>query len=204
LASGSSQVLTNEDVQELAKENVNISTVPGAYLLSKAYALDISFTTRFQGEWPRDWKAFVGSPLFGTGYSSLTLASDNDYLRALGETGLVGTISFLLIFLIFGIYMKNSIGSVKDPTTKALLFGLAGGVVGLLVNAALIDVFEASKVAEPMWILLGIALGGAALYQKEPVPYKKELINFFTSHVMIVIYLLIAVCLAFISSISNF
>src|SRR6185437_12322800 len=138
LASGSSQVLTNEDVQELAKENVNISTVPGAYLLSKAYALDISFTTRFQGEWPRDWKAFLGSPIFGTGYSSLTLASDNDYLRALGETGLVGAISFFFIFIILGIYMKNIVKSVKDPFVTALLFGLAGGVIGLLINATLI------------------------------------------------------------------
>jgi len=55
----------------------------------------------------------------------LTLASNNDYLRALGETGLSATISFFLIFIILEFFMKKNIASIKDPVTKALLFGLA-------------------------------------------------------------------------------
>ncbi len=204
LPSGSTQVLTDAELQELEDENVNISTVSGAFLLKKAYALDISFTTRFQGEWPRDWNAFLSSPLFGTGYSSLTLASDNDYLRALGETGLAGMLTFLFIFVMLGIYMKNIIGFVKDPITRALLFGLAGGTIGLLVNATLIDVFEASKVAEPFWLLFGIGLGSAKLYQKEPVYYKKELTKLFTSAPMIVVYILLLVLGVFGASVNNF
>ncbi|HVA96455.1 MAG TPA: O-antigen ligase family protein [Candidatus Acidoferrales bacterium] len=203
-ASTSGQVVTSAELQSLQEQNIDISTVSGSFLLKKAYALDVSLTTRFQAEWPRDWQAFLGSPLFGTGYSSLTLASDNDYLRALGETGLVGTLSFFFIFVMFGIFMKNVIGSVKDPITKALLFGLTGGVIGLLVNAILIDVFEASKVAESFWILLGISVGGAKLYQKEPIPYKKEIIHFFTSYTMIIVYLLLTVVATFISTITNF
>jgi hypothetical protein len=204
LASGSAQVLTEAEIQALEEQNINISTVSGSFLLKKAYALDISFTTRFQGEWPRDWQAFLSSPIFGTGYSSLTLASDNDYLRALGETGLIGTLSFIFIFIFLGIFMKNTIGFVKDPIIKALLFGLAGGTVGLLINATLIDVFEASKVAEPYWILLGIALGGAKLYQKEPIPYKKAFLTFFTSQAMIVVYIFLATFIAFGAWVNNF
>ncbi len=204
LASVSGQVLTNAELQSLEEQNINISTVSGAFLLRKAYALDISFTTRFQAEWPRDWQAFLSSPIFGTGYSSLTLASDNDYLRALGETGLIGTLSFLFIFILFGIFMKNTIGAVKDPITKALLFGLAGGIVGLLVNAVLIDVFEASKVAEPFWILLGIGLGGAKLYQKEPVNYKKAFFSLFTSQTMIIVSILLLTLVAFGAFLNNF
>ncbi|HWY80285.1 MAG TPA: O-antigen ligase family protein [Candidatus Sulfotelmatobacter sp.] len=201
---GKNQVVTNAELQSLKEQNVNISTISGSFLFNKAYALDISFTTRFQAEWPRDWQAFLNSPIFGTGYSSLTLASDNDYLRALGETGLIGTLPLLFIFVIFGIFMKNAIGSVKEPLTRALLFGLIGGVIGLLINAALIDVFEASKVAEPLWILLGIGLGGAKLYHKETISYRKELKQFFFSKTMIAIYLLILVITAFGASISNF
>ena len=200
-SSATTQVITSA---ELASLQESISTVSGSFLLSKAYALDVSLTTRFQAEWPRDWQAFLGSPVFGTGYSSLTLASDNDYLRALGETGFTGALSFFLVFIIFGIYMKNVVGSVKDPLMKGFLFGLVGGIIGLLVNAFLIDVFESSKVAESLWIVLGIALGGAKLYQKEPIPYKKELFAFFTSRAMIVIYGLIIVAAAYVGSISNF
>lgn len=200
-SSAESQVITNA---ELASLQENISTVSGTFLLSKAYALDVSLTTRFQAEWPRDWLAFLSSPIFGTGYSSLTLASDNDYLRALGETGLTGALSFFFIFVIFGIFMKNVLKSVKDPVTTALLFGLAGGTIGLLINAILIDVFESSKVAESFWIFLGIGLGAAKLYHKEPIPYKKSLKEFFTSNVMICVYLLVFILITFINSIGNF
>lgn len=200
-SSATSQVLTNAEVASLQQ---TISSVSGSFLLNKAYALDASLTTRFQAEWPRDWTAFLSSPIFGTGYSSLTLASDNDYLRALGETGLLGTLSFFFIFLIFGIFMKHSLKSVKDPVTRALLFGLAGGTIGLLINAILIDVFESSKVAESFWIFLGIALGAAKLYHKEPIPYKKSLKEFFVSNVMICVYILLAIVIAFINSINNF
>jgi len=65
---------------------------------------DISFATRLQVEWPRAFNAFVKSPFFGTGPSSLTEATDNDYLRWLGETGLFGAFTFL--FIIFN-FLRN-------------------------------------------------------------------------------------------------
>lgn len=200
-SSATSQVLTKQELQSLQE---NISTVSGTFLLSKAYALDVSLTTRFQAEWPRDWQAFLSSPIFGVGYSSLTLASDNDYLRALGETGLTGALSFFFIFVIFGIFMKDVLKSIKDPVTRALLFGLAGGTIGLLINAILIDVFESSKVAESFWIFLGIGLGAAKLYYKEPIQYKKSLKEFFTSNAMICIYIFLLIVMAYSNSISNF
>lgn len=203
LANGGGQVLTAEDLAAL-ENNSKISTVSGSFLLKKAYALDISFTTRFQAEWPRDWRAFTYSPLFGTGYSTLTLASDNDYLRALGETGLAGFLSFFFIFIMFGLFMREVIGSVKDTVTRALLHGLTGGVIGLLINALLIDVFEASKVAEPLWILLGIGLGAGKLYYKKTIDYKKQLQTLFTSKIMILVYLFILVFAAFGMGINNF
>ncbi len=197
-------VLTDEELQRIKDDSIDISSVSGSFLIKKAYALDISFTTRFQAEWPRNWNAFLYSPVFGTGYSSLTLATDNDYLRALGETGLLGLLSFLLIFVILGIFMKNTIGLVKDGIVKALLYGLAGGIIGLLINAVLIDVFEASKVAEPMWMLLGIGVGAASLYLKHPINYKQELYYFFTSYAMLLVYLLLLILVTYVGSASNF
>lgn len=197
-------VVTDAELKKLQEQDIAISTVSGSFLIQKAYALDISFTTRFQAEWPRDWKAFLTYPLLGQGYSTLTLASDNDYLRALGETGTLGFITFLFIFLIFGIYMKNAMKTIKDDITRAFIFGLAGGVIGLLMNAVLIDVFEASKVAEPLWLLLGIGMGGAGLYYKKAIDYRQELVNFFTSTTMLAVYLFVLVLLVFLPCISHF
>lgn len=199
-------VVTEAELKKLTVDlnKIEISTVSGSFLISKAYALDISFTTRFQGEWPRDISAFQNYPLLGQGYSSLTLASDNDYLRALGETGLIGTITFFFIFVVLGIYMKSIIPSVGDSVTKAYLFGLAGGVIGLLMNAILIDVFEASKVAEPLWILLGIGAGGLMLYQKKKINYAKEFGSFFTSPALVSLYMLMTISIVFAKSITNF
>ncbi len=202
--SGYTTVLTQEQLQSIQNGDIAISSVSGSFLIKKAYALDISFTTRFQAEWPRNWNAFLFSPIFGTGYSSLTLATDNDYLRALGETGLVGLLTFLFIFVILGIFMKHSVKDTKDPIVRALLFGLAGGTIGLLVNAVLIDVFEASKVAEPFWILMGIGVGAAKLYQKKPIDYKQSLKGFFTAPIMLLLYLLIIILVGYAASIKNF
>jgi hypothetical protein len=114
---------------------------------------------RFKVEWPRALRAFAKNPILGTGYSSVTLATDNDYLRALAETGLLGFLALSLIFLEIGrkfvIFLKKSQPSFE----KALIIGIAGGAVGFLANALFIDVFEASKVAFVFWILLGAMVG---------------------------------------------
>ncbi|MBU4016391.1 O-antigen ligase family protein, partial [Patescibacteria group bacterium] len=94
--------LSPEEVRRLkiTGGSLEISTISGSFLIRKALVYDISFTTRFQAEWPNAWKAFLRNPLLGSGYSTITLATDNDYFRALGETGILGLVSFLFIFLI--------------------------------------------------------------------------------------------------------
>src|SRR5258708_7261708 len=181
-----------------------ISTVSGSFLIQKALVYDISFTTRFQGEWPHAWAAFMKNPPLGTGFSSITLASDNDYLRALGESGFLGLGSFLFIFLLMGILLKEKGHTIKDNLERCFVFGLAGGVLGLFLNAVLIDVFEASKVAEPLWIMLGIGAGTIGLYKTKVVDYRRNLITFFTSKLMIAFYLLMIVFTFFMQSITNF
>lgn len=108
---------------------------------------DISFATRLQIEWPRALNAFKKNPFLGTGPSSLTEATDNDYLRWLGEFGLLGTTLFLLILgKIFFLFFK------KIPV---FYFGYSFSLLALLFNATYIDVFEASKVAYIFWLITG-------------------------------------------------
>jgi len=110
-------------------------------------------------EWPRSLRAFAKNPFLGTGFSSVTLATDNDYLRLLAETGLLGFIAFFLIFLEIGRRVLVFLKKAKAGLERALVAGLAGGALGLLANALFIDVFESSKVAFIFWILMGSLVG---------------------------------------------
>lgn len=196
---------TKESIKlKLPTGGLEISTVSGSFLIQKALVYDISFTTRFQAEWPNAWAAFMKNPPLGTGYSSITLASDNDYLRLLGESGFLGFGTFALIFIILGIYTIQAIHSDGETLAKPFALGLAGGVIGLIANASLIDVFEASKVAEPLWILLGVGVGGLALTTNIHMDYLRKLKAVLTSHTFVILYLFTLVFIFFGGGLTNF
>jgi hypothetical protein len=197
--------LSIEQAKKLKLENggVEISTISGSFLVRKVLVYDISFTTRFQAEWPNAWKAFLRDPPFGSGFATVTLAVDNNFLRILGETGLLGMISFLSIFFVLALLLKQALSSIEDKITRAFLLGLIGGVIGLFFNALLIDVFEASKIAETLWILLGIGAGAIFLYKKD-FEFKKPMLKILTSHTFNVFYLLFIYLAVFLKSVGNF
>lgn len=151
----------NEAIKEATKSG--LGNVPGAtdsanYKEVSAVATDISFATRLQVEWPRAINALLTNPLLGTGPSSITESTDNDYLRWLGEFGLLGFGLFMFIIYSMGNYIRLGLKHVEDNEQfifKALMFGMGG----LLINAGYIDVFEASKVAYIFWYIMGIFIG---------------------------------------------
>lgn len=176
----------------------------GGFLVKKASAYDLSFTTRFQGEWPNTLKIFKRNIFLGSGYGSASLAVDNNYLRILGETGVLGLTAFFAIFLSFGIYIKKMLPNVEPKVTRSFIFGFIAGFIGLALNAVLIDVFEASKIAFILWLLVGVILGTLSLYQKEKIDLYKELKNAATSSYAIISYLFILTILIFSPMLNNF
>ncbi len=119
---------------------------------------DRSASIRINVEWPRAIRAFSKNPLLGTGYSSITLATDNDFLRLLGEVGMVGAMAFFLIFANIFLLFKSQFSKLKKIKGMRLAFiaGMAGAFVGVFVNATFIDIFEASKFATTYFLLLGL------------------------------------------------
>jgi hypothetical protein len=118
-------------------------------------AAERSSSIRFDVEWPRAVSAFKRNPLVGSGYSFLGLATDNDYLRSLGEVGILGTLTFLLIHLhLLLTSAKNYLS--RNNKNSVISAGLIAGLVSFLANAIFIDVFEASKVAFYFWMIMGI------------------------------------------------
>ena len=122
---------------------------------------DRSTNIRLNVEWPRAIRAYLKNPLLGTGYSSITLATDNDYLRLLGEVGILGFIAFFMIFVnIFNKILKSYPWiKNKDQIESVFVVSMIGSFPGLLVNALFIDIFEASKFAIIFWLFMGITVG---------------------------------------------
>lgn len=176
----------------------------GDFLVKRAAAYDLSFTTRFQGEWPRAIAAFKRNILFGSGYGSISLAVDNNYLRILGEVGSLGFASFFAIFITAGIYIRRVLPNVSSPVVRSFVLGFIAGVVGLVLNAILIDVFEASKIAFLLWLLTGVVLGVLHFYQTKSINLFKEFKKVITSSYAVIVYLLITIILIFSPMLSNF
>jgi hypothetical protein len=150
---GQSQIKTGEKPQELsgcAKER------------------EISLCIRLESLWPQAITGFLRQPVFGSGYSTLNKRDfqhlseadgvDNNYLRLLGETGILGFVTFFgIIFSVLGITFKQL--QSKENTKIYLAIAYGGIVSGVLINAILIDVFSASKVAFTFLAITGMTLG---------------------------------------------
>jgi len=155
--------------------SASIAAIPRTYSKT-AFLYDLSTAIRFDALWPMAWRGFLRNPILGSGYSTLNKlqqnqfteaeSTDNDYLRNLGETGILGFITFFgtLIFLIFIIWRNLSI--IRDPILFSIAVGLAGLIFGLLINAVYIDVFESSKVAFSFWAISGFTLASLELVKK--------------------------------------
>jgi hypothetical protein len=154
----------SEDIRKNTAEDAGM-TYSGPQYSANALKYGLSMAIRLDALWPQAIKGWQQNPLLGSGYSTLVKtnvgeftyaeSTDNDYLRMLGETGLMGTITFLgIIYLV----IKYSLGSIKKAEGFVLLFslGAVGATVAMLVTATYIDIFESSKVAYVYWMIAAV------------------------------------------------
>ena len=168
------KVLDSTASAYVKQELINKATMGGTIATSgaqdyetySAVAGDISVTTRLQVSWPRAIKAFKRNPLVGTGPSSITESTDGDYFRWIGETGALGAATFLFTIGSVLMHLFNKRKQLSKEM-NILIFAIIFGTGGLLINAVLIDVFEASKVAYMFWLTLGLFVGMVGLDKKE-------------------------------------
>jgi hypothetical protein len=111
---------------------------------------------RFNVEWPRAITAYRKNMITGTGLGSITLATDNDYLRMLGETGLFGFISFFVIIAYFVFKTIPLIFKSNKSYKNLLSLIFLGSLITMLTNCIFIDALEASKTAYLFWIMMGV------------------------------------------------
>lgn len=150
--------------------------VPQARTYSaNALMFDLSTGIRLDSTWPMAIAGFKTNLLFGSGYATLTKtnkyqyteaeSTDNDFLRALGETGALGFLSFFGVIVGMAVIAYKSLGGIKDPFMYSLTAGFIGLVGGLLINATTIDIFESSKVAYVFWGISGLTMSMLYLFK---------------------------------------
>ncbi len=142
-----------------------------------ALKYDLSTCIRLDYIWPHAVQGFVRNPLLGSGYSTLTKSSvnvfteaestDNDFLRSLGETGILGFITFYGILSIASYQAIISFKKINDLFYASLVASLFAATIGLLVNSFYIDVLESSKVAYTYWALIAILFATIKLSQSK-------------------------------------
>lgn len=135
---------------------VPVDIAPGEPLNTTELGVYRSYGIRLNEEWPRAIRAFYKNPIFGTGYSSITIATDNDYLRSLGETGILGTASLGIIFFIIMRKMYRFVRKSQNSLQYFLVTAIFCGSLTFFATGFFIDVLESSKIAQIFWMLLGI------------------------------------------------
>ena len=162
----------------------------------------LSMGIRLDTLWPNALLGLARSPLTGSGYGTLATmdshafseadSTDNNFLRTLGETGILGFVCFYG-FILF-IIIKISLDTHRDNTfIRSWTLGFSGSIVGLLLTAIYLDVFAASKVAFIFWAISGLTMSNHSNFQhalqkiithlrKNWVIYITTLLVFFVLH----------------------
>ncbi len=169
------------DIEKIVDENDNVIETREKPRVWSANALKygLSVAIRLDSLWPNAIKGFTRNPLLGTGYATLNKegsyhfteadSTDNNFLRVLGETGLLGFVTF---FAIIAVVMKQTKQHLfdKNKLSSSVAIGVFACSIGLLVNALYIDVYAASKVAFTYWAVVGLAL---AIFSFKPKKRKQ-------------------------------
>jgi hypothetical protein len=142
----------------------------------------LSLAIRLDTLWPRALAGFYRNPLLGSGYATLTKdtiehfteaeSTDNNFLRTLGETGLLGFLTFYGA-VIAALAVAFRLAQFKKPQTEweqLIAISFIAATVGLLINAIYIDVFAASKVAFTYWAFAGLLVAAYLLPTPKTAP----------------------------------
>ena len=120
------------------------TTIPAGIADADVYARFFKWGAAMDGFWQ--------SPFFGYG-TGVTEVMDGNYIKLLGENGIVG----LLLWLgMFGYYMRTVWKARREVLPGRSVFWM---MVSILLAGVAIDMFEASKPMEMLWLGIGLVIG---------------------------------------------
>jgi len=107
-------------------------------------------------KWWNAMDGFEQSPAFGYG-TGVTQVMDGNYFKLLGEGGLIGTILWLGMYLY---YLWTIWRQRMNIIPARSVFYM---MVSVMLAAFFIDMFEASKPMEMLWLAVGLVIGISSL-----------------------------------------
>ena len=110
--------------------------------------------------WGSVLDGFRQFPIFGYG-PGVTHVTDGNYIRLLGEGGIVGTLLYLSLLGYYMHIMRKE--RERIPAAKSVFYMF----VSVLFASAFIDMFRASKPMEMLWLAVGLVIGVSSLKSEE-------------------------------------
>lgn len=125
---------------------------------AKKITLDESASARID-TWRYGFAAWVYEPVLGFGVSHAGAAFDNQYMRVLIETGIVGIFVFLAMIMTIYKAVTASLRQLwDDGFYRGYMTGLMAGLTGLLLHSCTAATFIVIRIMEPFWFLVAIAV----------------------------------------------
>lgn len=118
--------------------------------------LDLSTTERLKS-WAYVLKDWVHDPILGRGITGYAWA-DAQYVKIIGETGLAGLVTFVVIIYRLWRCARESFLSQTDPFAKGLAHGFLLGLVAMLAHGIGANTFIIIRIMEPFWLCAGLVM----------------------------------------------
>ncbi len=120
--------------------------------------------------WGVGVKAWVKRPILGYGVPAGTVV-DNQYVRVLTETGIVGFLVFIwMIAATLGVALRNFRTMEGNNFARGVIIGFIAGFMGLLAQSTTAATFIIIRIMEPFWFLVAIIVMLPELEEPPPEP----------------------------------
>jgi O-antigen ligase len=144
-------LLMNKHHEEISEQFTQIGDV-----MAEGVEVDPSLNSRVKS-WEASIEQIIDYPIFGQGCGAKRLGySDNQYVRELLETGVIGFLVFLYMNLSIFLFMYSIFRKTLDPFLRSLALGFMGGQTGMMVHGVTMSNFYTIFNMEIFWFILAI------------------------------------------------
>jgi O-antigen ligase len=130
--------------------------VYGGELKVGGVVIDLSTTERMRS-WQYVLKGWSHQPLLGHGVTGYAWA-DAQYVKILGETGLVGIFTFFYMIRRLWKTARETFEAEEDPFCRGLAHGFLLGMIATLTHAIGANSFIIIRIMEPFWLVAGLVM----------------------------------------------
>jgi O-antigen ligase len=141
----------------------------------KDFTVDESTAARIDA-WQIGYDRWRRAPVWGLGVGSVGAAVDNQFTRIFVETGVVGFIFFVMVFVqLFNICSHMLRRWRYDEEKYGLVAGFYSGIVGMVFLSFSMAPFIIIRIAEPFWFMAaGVAILAAEAREQDALEEENE------------------------------